>query len=563
MKRILALGIILLFIGLSLSSSTGFNIREQSNTLSSNGKTLYVGGSGPNNYTKIQDAIDNASDGNTVFVYDGTYYENVVVNKSINLIGEDKDTTIIDGNKSYSPVIRIDADFVNVSEFAIQNGYYYGIDILSGKNSITDNIIKDNRWGIWIWGYLYGSSNNSIIKNIIKLNKVGIWLNYTAYNNTILQNDIYSNSRHGVCLETPAHYNKISNNTISNHSYSGVSVSSTFNVISCNVISNNTRGIDIANKSNEIYENLLIDNENGIRIEHWHKSINNSIYHNNFINNTNQAYDEGNNTWDDGYPSGGNYWDDYTGNDSDGDGIGDTPYPIPGGDNEDRYPLMEPWSDVLPYARFIWTPKYPKPGTTILFNASKSYDPDGFIILYEWDWDNDGEFDENHTIPTTTHSWTIGGSYSVTLRVTDNSTETGKKTRTLTVNSKPNEPAIDGPTYGKVGVKYNYTIVAVDPEGDNVTYYISWGDSCGGHEWHGPYPSGEEKIVAHRFSSKSTFIINLMAVDEHGAESNWTYLEVTIPKNKQTIVNRQFLHWLERFPLLNKIIMRIMERWGI
>ena len=63
----------------------------------SGGNTLYVGGSGPNNYTKIQDAVDNASDGDTVYVFNGTYYENVFIGRSINLIGENKDTTIIDG----------------------------------------------------------------------------------------------------------------------------------------------------------------------------------------------------------------------------------------------------------------------------------------------------------------------------------------------------------------------------------------------------------------------------------------------------------------------------------
>ena len=64
----------------------------------------------------------------------------------------------------------------------------------------------------------------------------------------------------------------------------------------------------------------------------YSNSNSNHIYHNNFINNKYvNAYDEGSNTWDNGYPSGGNYWDDYTGNDGNGDGIGDTPYSIPGG----------------------------------------------------------------------------------------------------------------------------------------------------------------------------------------------------------------------------------------
>lgn len=60
------------------------------------GKTLYVGGNGSNNYTTIQDAIDNASYGDTIFVYNGTYYENVVIHKSIKLMGENKSTMIID-----------------------------------------------------------------------------------------------------------------------------------------------------------------------------------------------------------------------------------------------------------------------------------------------------------------------------------------------------------------------------------------------------------------------------------------------------------------------------------
>ncbi|MCD6481001.1 MAG: hypothetical protein J7L31_01850, partial [Thermoplasmata archaeon] len=79
------------------SMTNNFHIEKRDILTNDGGNILYVGGSGPENYSKIQNAIDNASDGDTVFVYDDSspYYENIVINKSINLVGENKDTTVI------------------------------------------------------------------------------------------------------------------------------------------------------------------------------------------------------------------------------------------------------------------------------------------------------------------------------------------------------------------------------------------------------------------------------------------------------------------------------------
>ena len=74
--------------------SIGYNLKTS--IKQNNGTTLFVGGSGPGNYTNIQDAIDDASDGDTIFVYSGVYPADIIIDKSISLIGENQDNTIIE-----------------------------------------------------------------------------------------------------------------------------------------------------------------------------------------------------------------------------------------------------------------------------------------------------------------------------------------------------------------------------------------------------------------------------------------------------------------------------------
>ncbi len=321
MKKLLVVGVLLLFLGMSISSSTGFNVVEQSNTTSSNGKTLYVGGSGPNNYTKIQDAIDDASDGDTVFVYDDSspYYENLKVNKSINLIGEDRGTTVIDGNKSGN-VIYISTNLVSIRGFTINNSGYKigdsGIYIKSNHTTITSNTILTNDVGIFIEK---PSHSNIIIGNNIHSNinydAFGIFLFYTDFNtisgNTILLHWI------GIVLDR-SNNNTISSNKVSSSKQDdGITlVNSNNNSIIGNNISNNDYGIEIVGNSrfNTIKSNSISNNNDGIFIgtyygspsidELFFNSIYNNILKNNFLSNKRDAFFRNSrlNQW------GQNYW---------------------------------------------------------------------------------------------------------------------------------------------------------------------------------------------------------------------------------------------------------------
>ncbi len=323
--------IILLFIGNSFSQICGLSLNEISNISSNNSTILFVGGSGPGNYSKIQDAIDAANESDIVLVYRGTFYENLYIDKKIILFGQDKDSTIIDGGRTIQDhnIIKSDknddvvfvfsTDSLYISGFSIRNGYV-GINLVnSTDNYIIDCNIYSNNIGL----RLNQSTRNfmsycNLFKNLI--DGIQMW---NSSNNIIENCNIFFNEE-GVALE--------------------YSIYNTFNF--CNISNNNHKNIWLINNSNnnKIINCNINKGYSGLVFEGF--SNNNLVYHNNFVNNegkeVDNAYDECENIWDGGNLTGGNFWDDYAGIDENNDSLGDTPYNISGGKNQDKYPLMSP-----------------------------------------------------------------------------------------------------------------------------------------------------------------------------------------------------------------------------
>jgi len=264
------------------------------------------------------------------------------------------DPIYIDGNDNFTP-----ANGVNGGGSGTKNNPYI----------IENWAIGASEVGIKIWnttayfvvrncvvencgsGILFCNVQNGRVENN-KFENHGYGIDHYKSHNNIISGNTVINTYHGIApLESDN--NLITGNTVGNNYY-GIWLENSFsdnNLISGNTVENNNRGIWLQYSNNNVITgNTVGNNYYGIRL--YYNTDNNLICHNNLINNTDHAYDEGSNYWDDGYPSGGNYWSDYTGEDENhgenqnipgSDGIGDTPYYIPGDNNRDRYPLMNPW----------------------------------------------------------------------------------------------------------------------------------------------------------------------------------------------------------------------------
>jgi len=129
------------------------------------------------------------------------------------------------------------------------------------------------------------------------------------------------------------------------------------------------------------------------------------------------------------------------------------------------------------------------------------------------------------------------------------------------LNNPPNTPTITGPTSGKAGEYHRYTFQTIDPEGHEIYYYVDWGDDTSTHVWVGPYNSGEALSLDHLYTFEGTYIIKAKAKDRYDMESDWSTLEVSMPKNKAINSVLLFLERLiERFPILEQILQPIYDK---
>jgi hypothetical protein len=161
------------------------------------------------------------------------------------------------------------------------------------------------------------------------------------------------------------------------------------------------------------------------------------------------------------------------------------------------------------------------------------------------------------TPDTFTYNYSVEAISGEVLTVTVKCNLGFSTTESITVgeNNPPETPSITGRSSGKAGEEYEYTFVTTDPDGDNVSYCIDWGDETG-EVCIGPYESGEEARLAHTWSEQGRYTIKVKARDSEGAESDPATLEVSMPKNKPvTTVLFRLLEWLAmRFPILKQFL---------
>jgi len=316
--------------GVMLYSSSDYNCIIENNIMNKRGG---IGIMYSSNYNKI--VANNITANNWWGIKLDHSFNNTIVENEIR------------NNQEYGIMLRYSLNNTIVRNIFVGNGLW---TIFSYMNYVTDNLVN-GRPLVYLEGItdyrvvdagqvVLIKSDGVLIENL-NLSRASVGALIWQTNNTIIHGNDIANNKYGIYIQDSVNNSIVGNN-----------------------ITYNRFGIEFGYSSeNVIYSNNITNNYAcGI---YFYKSSNNKFYHNNIMNNEIQVRDiswsnpsilPSINVWDDGYPSGGNYWSDYNGtdlfsgsyqNETGSDGIGDTPYVIDG-NNQDRYPLMNPWTPAPP-----------------------------------------------------------------------------------------------------------------------------------------------------------------------------------------------------------------------
>ncbi|MCD6467846.1 MAG: right-handed parallel beta-helix repeat-containing protein [Thermoplasmata archaeon] len=528
-------------------------------------RDIYVDGSYPYStgdgsvdhpYQTIQHAIDVAEDGDTIYVFSGTYNESLTIDKKLTLQGLDKGNTTIWRNAKHRYTIEISADFVTLEDFNIKAGsgcrvaaVYVTSDVVTIQGN-TINVTGDT-WGVYLDSsdgdtigsntvvggkgvYVYSSVNDAFTNNEIS-NATDAALKFQTSDNAIVYGNLLLNNRFGVYAQSCSSFN-ITNNTIQDNHLDGVDLYlGSNNIVFRNTVAGNANGLDMKSDDGVVWNNTFDDNGIGLILAGLgckvygnifedstsygvyadSGSSGNLVYENRFLKNTVHALEKGSNQWDNGVV--GNYWDNYDDVDRNLDGIGDYPYHISGG-GIDHYPTGN-------FLKPPDKPTDPSPkdgasnvGLTPTLQVKVS-DPDSdSLTVYFYRADDDSLIAERHGVPSGgTASCSFHMAYNTVMAwyvvVNDSKLEATSDIWVFTTVPIPptnNKPVADpgGPYSGEVNeaIQFDGT-KSHDPDGSIAFYRWNFGDGSG-------------EILAdkptHTYSEAGTYTVTLTVIDNDG-----------------------------------------------
>jgi plastocyanin len=192
---------------------------------------------------------------------------------------------------------------------------------------------------------------------------------------------------------------------------------------------------------------------------------------------------------------------------------------------------------------------------TITPNPADEYDPitftgygvDNQFEITEYWWEIDSEVtNENQSFTKTLNP----GEHTIEFWVKneqDTWSDSDQMIITVTNNTAPNTPSIEGPTQAQKGEPIEYTFTSTDDQGDQITYHIDWDD--------GNTQESTITTISHTYTKKGTYTLRCKAIDEHGEESQWGTMEISMPKTKLTWFEQSWLReFITHFPILNQIL---------